>query len=43
MEMERLDDDSDDDVIPESERTPLRKKQRVSGIIVLKSLGNTET
>lgn len=26
MEMSRFDDDSDDDVIPESENTPLKKR-----------------
>lgn len=32
MEMAHLDDDTDDDVVPESEKTPLKKKQRVAGI-----------
>mgnify|MGYP006890248169 CR=1 FL=1 len=31
MELSRFDDDTDDDIIPESESTPLRKKGRASG------------
>lgn len=34
MEMTRFDDDSDDDVIQQSESTPLKKKSHAKGKII---------